>query len=84
MTRKPGGEVDRRLAAANVEPVHRGEVAWLEPVWVLARPPERVEHRTLENPVRVMLRHRFFGSHELPRQLVRRKPGRLPGSWRVA
>jgi hypothetical protein len=26
---KIGREVDRRLAAANVELVHRGEIAWL-------------------------------------------------------
>ena len=77
---KLGGEVDRRLAAANVELVHRGEIAWLEPVWVLARPPERVEHRTLEGPVRVMLRHCFFGSHELPRELIRRNPSQPPRS----
>jgi hypothetical protein len=31
------GEVDRRLAAADVELVHRGEIVWLEPVWILAR-----------------------------------------------
>ncbi len=54
------------LAAADVELVHRGEIVWLEPVWILARRSERIEHNTLECPVRVVLRHCLFDRHDLP------------------
>ena len=60
---EPGGKIDRRLPAADMELVDRSQIGRREPVGVLARPRQRVEDRSLQRSVRVVQRHGVFDIH---------------------